>query len=49
MSQRDVKNIDEKKLNTFKEKLINGTNNTCVSMKTPNVPTSDIALLAIFR
>ena len=48
MSQKDVKNR-WKKLDTFREKLWNGTENTCVSMKTPNVLISDIALLACNR
>ena len=34
---KGCKKIYEKKLNTFKEKLLNGTDNTCVNMKTPNV------------
>ena len=46
---KGCKKIDEKKLNTFKEKLLNGTDNTFVSMKTTNVLTSDIALLACNR
>ena len=41
--------LDQKKLNSFKEILLHGQDNVCVDKVAPNVPTSDLALLTYNR